>query len=390
MGRVDLRDFVDSIREVTGKEPQALHEPVFSGNEKKYLNECIDSGYVSSVGPFVTAFEEALQHFVGSTRAVAVVNGTAALELSIIASGVKPGDEVLVPAISFVATANAVSLAGGIPHFVDVNEITWGVGPAELRSRLEHIGKARGERLINKETGRPITALLPMHTLGHPTEIEPLIEVAEEFRLSVIEDAAESLGSFVGDRHTGLFGRLGVFSFNGNKTITTGGGGAIVTDDEGLADQLKHLSTTARVAHRYEVVHDAIGFNYRMPNVNAAIGIAQLEKVGTLIEQQRSLFSLYERAFDGGTFGLLRREPDWARSNYWLQAISLPGSLVENRNELIELSISAGFQCRPLWVPLNRLAPYQAHPSSRTPVADSLYSRVICLPSSPDIVTRVS
>jgi len=390
VARVDVRDFVGFIREVTGSGPKGLHEPVFSGNEKTYLNDCIDSGYVSSVGPYVDAFEEALRGFVGSKFAVAVVNGTAALHLSLIAAGIKPGDEVLVPALSFVATANAVSQMGGIPHFVDVDESTWGVNPTELRFHLELIGQMRNGQLINKLTGRPITALVPMHTLGHPAEIESLIAIAAEYQLAVIEDAAESLGSFVGNRHTGLFGRLGVISLNGNKTITAGGGGAIVTDDEALAHQLKHLSTTARQPHRFEISHDTIGFNYRMPNVNAALGLAQLEKATNLIECQRSLFSLYERAFDGGSFGVVRREPDWARSNYWLQAITLPDTLIDKRDELIETAIASGLQCRPLWVPLNRLGPYKANPRSRTRVAESLYSRVICLPSSSDIVRRAT
>jgi perosamine synthetase len=378
----NLNDFIGRIRQVTGPATGGLHEPVFEGNEKKYLAECIDSGFVSSVGPFVTAFEESVRDFVGAQHAVAVVNGTAALHLALLAVGVRPGDEVLVPAMSFVATANAVSHAGAIAHFVDVDAATWGIDPVALRSHLAQVGQMKEGRLYNKETGRPITAVVPMHALGHPVAIAPLLEVAEEFGLVVVEDAAESLGSFVGDRHTGLFGRLGVFSFNGNKTITTGGGGVIVTDDEALAKRLKHLSTTARVPHPYEFDHDAVGYNYRMPNINAALGLAQMEQLPGLIAGQRDLFELYDKAFAGSTFGDVRQESTGTTSNYWLQTISLPEGLKDRKNELIRGCLDAGVSVRPLWKPLNRLIPYASHPSAAAPVTEDLYSRVICLPSS--------
>jgi perosamine synthetase len=378
----NLDDFIGRIRQVTGPETGGLHEPVFAGNEKKYLAECIDSGFVSSVGPFVTAFEESVRDYVGAKHAVAVVNGTAALHLALLGVGVRPGDEVLVPAMSFVATANAVSHAGAIAHFVDVDEATWGIDPVALRSHLADVGQMRDGRLHNKVTDRPITALLPMHALGHPVAISPLLSVAEEFALVVVEDAAESLGSWVGDRHTGLFGRLGVFSFNGNKTITTGGGGVVVTDDEALAKKLKHLSTTARVPHIYEFDHDEVGYNYRMPNINAALGLAQMEQLPGLVAAQRDLFGLYSKAFAGSPFGGVRKEPTGTTSNYWLQAISLPVEMNDAKDELIRGCVDAGVSVRPLWKPLNRLTPYAAHPSAATPVTEDLYKRVICLPSS--------
>ena len=384
----NLDDFIGRIRQVTGPETGGLHEPVFGGNEKKYLAECIDSGFVSSVGPFVTAFEESVRDFVGARHAVAVVNGTAALHLALLAVGVRPGDEVLVPAMSFVATANAVSHAGAIAHFVDVDEASWGVDPVALRSHLAVVGQMRDGQLHNKETGRTISAVVPMHALGHPVAIAPLLLVAEEFGLVVVEDTAESLGSFVGDRHTGLFGRLGVFSFNGNKTITTGGGGVIVTDDEALAKTLKHLSTTARVPHAYEFDHDAVGYNYRMPNINAALGLAQMEQLPGLIAGQRSLFDLYSQAFTGSPFGEVRQEPAGTTSNYWLQAIQLAEGLKDSKDELIQGCVDAGVSVRPMWKPLNRLVPYASHPSAATPVARDLYNRVICLPSSAFLANR--
>ena len=377
-----LDDFIGRIRQVTGPETGGLHEPLFDGNEKRYLAECIDSGFVSSVGQFVTAFEESVRDFVGAGHAVAIVNGTAALHLALLAVGVRPGDEVLVPAMSFVATANAVSHAGAIAHFVDVDEATWGIDPVALRAHMSKIGQIKEGRLYNQETSRPITAVVPMHALGHPVAMAPLLSVAEEFGLVVVEDAAESLGSWVGNRHTGLFGRLGVFSFNGNKTITTGGGGVVVTDDEALAQRLKHLSTTARVPHPFEFDHDAVGYNYRMPNINAALGLAQMEQLPGLIAGQRSLFELYSAAFADSPYGEVRQESDGTRSNYWLQAISLPQGVKESKDELISGCVHAGVSVRPLWKPLNRLTPYASRPSAATPVTEDLHSKVICLPSS--------
>lgn len=378
----NLVDFIARIRQVTGSKTGGLHEPLFAGNEKKYLADCVDSGFVSSVGAFVTAFEESVRDFVGAQHAVAIVNGTAALHLALVAVGVRPGDEVIVPAMSFVATANAVSHAGATAHFVDVDEATWGIDPVALRAHLAEVGLMKDGRLHNKETGRPITALVPMHALGHPVAIALLISVAEEFGLVVVEDAAESLGSFVGDRHTGLFGRLGVFSFNGNKTITTGGGGVIVTDNEALAKKLKHLSTTARVPHPYEFDHDAVGYNYRMPNINAALGLAQMEQLPRLIAGQRDLFGRYSKAFAGSPFGEVRQELAGTKSNYWLQAISLIGGGKGKKDQLIKGCVDAGVSVRPLWKPLNKLTPYSSHPSASTPVTEGLYNRVICLPSS--------
>lgn len=377
-----IADFIGRIRQVTGLETGGLHEPVFAGNEKKYLEECIDSRFVSSVGKFVTAFEESVRDFVGAQHAVAVVNGTAALHLALLAVGVRPGDEVIVPAMSFVATANAVSHAGAITHFVDVDEVTWGIDPVALRSHLALVGEMKDGRLHNKVTNRPITAVVPMHALGHPVAIAPLLLVAEEFGLVVVEDAAESLGSWVSGRHTGLFGRLGVFSFNGNKTITTGGGGVIVTDDENLATALKHLSTTARVPHAYEFDHDAVGYNYRMPNINAALGLAQMEQLPGLVARQRRLFEVYCDAFAGSRFGKLRQESAGTSSNYWLQAISLSEGMKDSKDELIMKCVEARVSVRPLWKPLNMLTPYANLPSAETPVTADLYNRVICLPSS--------
>lgn len=375
--------FVEAIKAVVGGSRLSLHEPLFGGNEKRYLEECIDSGYVSSVGSFVSRFENELAHFVGAPHAVAVVNGTSALHLALVGVGVKPGDEVLVPALSFVASASAVVLAGAVPHFVDVSEETWGISPHSIRDYMTRFLDFRNNVLTNPLTGRPVTALLPMNTLGFPVDGSGLAEIALEFGLAYVEDAAESLGSFVGGVHAGLAGNAGVFSFNGNKTITSGGGGAIVTRDPVLAQRLKHLSTTAKVPHKYEFEHDEIGYNYRMPNLNAALGLAQLEQLPQILERQRRLHTIYLQAFDGREIGVIASERPGTTSNYWLQAFVLDRTLREKRSAVIEACLSQDIAVRPFWKPLNRLSPYRFAPSSPTPIADDLYERVVCLPSSP-------
>jgi len=363
-----------------------LHDPFFAGNEKAYLAECVETGYVSSVGSFVNRFEHELAQFVGAPHAVAVVNGTAALHLALVAVGVKPGDEVIVPALSFVATASAVALAGATPHFVDVSATTWGIDAAALRSHLSSLGRRDGDNFINQETGRPITAIVPMHTLGHPFDGEGIKAVAGEFGLAFVEDAAESLGSFSGGVHTGLMGDVGVFSFNGNKTITTGGGGALVTRNADIAVRLRHLSTTAKIPHRFEFDHDAVGYNYRMPNINAALGVAQLEQLPDLVERQRLLYEKYQAALGDLGIGTLRSENPGTKSNYWLQALLLTSELAPQRDEILNACLDEGIPVRPLWKPLNTLAPYSSSPSTTIPIVEDLYSRTICLPSSASLV----
>ncbi len=281
---------VAAIQVVTGDGPVALHEPRFAGNEWVYLKECLDSTFVSSVGKFVDRFESELAAYTGAKHAVAMVNGTAALHIALRLAGVRPDDEVLVPTITFVATANAVTYCGALPHFVESEERTLGVDPVALREYLQRTTECRGDHCVNRATGRVIRALVPMHTFGHPVDIERLCAIARDFRLALIEDAAESLGSTVGERHAGTFGVMGTLSFNGNKTITTGGGGAILTNDRVLAGRAKHLTTTAKVPHRWEYLHDEIGYNYRLPNLNAALGCAQLEQLPAFLSAKRRLF----------------------------------------------------------------------------------------------------
>ena len=271
------QEIVRAIASVVGAGPVTLHEPRFSGNQWVYLKECLDSTFVSSVGKFVDRFEDELAAFTGAKRAVAVVNGTAALHVSLLVAGVEAGDEVLLPALTFIATANAVDYCNATPHFVDSEERSLGMDAFALRDYLSATTEMRDGHSINRSTGRVIRAMVPMHTFGHPVDIDALLAVSHDFRLQLIEDAAESLGSTVGKRYTCTFGLMGTLSFNGNKTITTGGGGAILTNDLELGARAKHLTTTAKVPHRWNFVHDELGYNYRLPNLNAALGCAQLE-----------------------------------------------------------------------------------------------------------------
>jgi aminotransferase in exopolysaccharide biosynthesis len=376
----------EAIRAVVGQGPAALHEPLFAGNEWRYVKECLDSTYVSSVGAFVDRFEGALAAFTGARHAVAVVNGTAALHVALRLAGVQPGDEVLMPSLCFVATAAAIRYCGAIPHFVDAEEGTLGLDPAALRGHLERISALRDGVRVNGASGRPIRVVVPMHTFGHPVDVRGLADVADDFGLRVVEDAAESLGSLVAGRHTGTFGVMGTVSFNGNKTITTGGGGAILTDDSDLARRAKHVTTTARVPHRWAFVHDEVGYNYRMPNINAALGCAQIEQLPLLLEAKRRLFGRYQAAFANVPHVRVFGEPDGTRSNYWLQTLVLDEEVAAQRDAILEATNAAGLMTRPAWVLMHHLAPYRDCPRMPLPVAESLERRLVNVPSSPHLV----
>lgn len=373
---------VEAIRSVTGPDPVALHEPRFSGNEWLYLKECLDSTFVSSVGKFVDRFEADLAVYTGARHAIAVVNGTAALHVALKLAGVCPGDEVLLPALTFVATANAVAYCDATPHFVDSAEDTLGVDPQALRTYLSRAAELRGGQCVNRATGRVIRAMVPMHTFGHPVDIEGVMALAHDFRLALVEDAAESLGSTVGGRHTGTFGLLGTLSFNGNKTITTGGGGAILTNDTQLARHAKHLTTTAKVPHRWAYMHDEVGYNYRLPNLNAALGCAQLEQLPAFIAAKRRLYYRYKVALAGVPAVTLFAEPRGCTSNYWLQALLLDEAVADQRDAILAATNDAGLMTRPAWTLMHRLPAYQASPRMDLPVAESLERRLINLPSS--------
>lgn len=378
--------FVRLVRELYG-EPDApipLHAPVMGDLEKMRVNEAIDSTFVSSVGAFVTQFEHEVARFVGAKYAVATVNGTAALHVALMVAGVQPGDLVITQSLSFIATCNAIHYCGAEPVFVDVEEATLGLDPVALRVWLEQHAELRADGFTyDRASGRRVRACVPMHTLGHPARIQAIVAVCDEFGLVVIEDAAESLGSFIGERHTGTFGRLGVFSFNGNKVITTGGGGMIVTDDETLAIRTKHLTTTSKKPHLWAFEHDEVGFNYRLPNLNAAFGVAQMARLPGLLASKRDVAEAY-RQWCGAAGWDFVTEPlainPGVRSNYWLNALRLPDEGA--RDAFLAATNRAGVMTRPLWTPMHRLPMYAQCPRGALPVTEQLAATVVNIPSS--------
>ena len=373
---------MEAVREAVGPGPCVLHEPQFGGNESAYLQECLDSTFVSSVGPFVDRFENDLARYTGAKHAVATVNGTAALHVALLLAGVEPTDEVLIPTLSFVATANAVRYCGAVPHFVDSDERTLGMDPVALRSWLQETTDMRSGFTVNRLSGRRIRALVPMHTFGHPSDLDDLLTTAADFNLVVVEDAAESLGSRYQGQHTGTFGLLGILSFNGNKTITTGGGGAILTNDPELARRAKHLTTTAKVPHRWDFAHDEVGFNYRMPNLNAALGCSQLEQLPGFLASKRRLLGRYLDAFKGVSGARIFEEPPGSTSNYWLQTLLLDHTDMVQRDSILKETNESGFMTRPAWTLLHRLPPFADCPRAPLPIAERLRGRIISLPSS--------
>jgi dTDP-4-amino-4,6-dideoxygalactose transaminase len=381
-------DVITAIQGVVGFDPVSLHEPSFDGNELEYLKDCIDSTYVSSVGKYVDKFETDITRYTGAKFAISVVNGTAALHIALKLADVKPGDEVLLPALTFVATANAVTYCGAIPHFADSEDSTLGIDALKLREYLTNATSQESGKCINKNTGRVIRALIPMHTFGHPSDVDGLLSIANDFNIVLIEDAAESLGSFYGGRHTGTFGLLGTLSFNGNKTITTGGGGAILTNDEGLARRAKHVTTTAKLPHAWDFRHDEIGYNYRMPNINAALGCAQLEQLPSKLKAKRELFLRYQNAFKDLKGVKLFSEPMNCQSNYWLQTLLLDEFESKFRDNILSATNNSHIVTRPIWVSMNELEQFKYSPSMDLTNAKLLSQRIINIPSSPSLVLR--
>lgn len=323
-----------------------LHAPCFIGNEKKYLNECIDTTFVSSVGKFVDRFEEMVADYTGAAKAVVCVNGTNALHMALLLAGVEREDEVISQALTFVATANAISYIGAHPVFIDVDRETMGLSPDSLRKWLLAFAEIKDGVCYNKETGRRVKACVPMHTFGHPTRLVELAQICEQYHIELIEDAAESIGSLYKGRHTGTFAKISALSFNGNKTITTGGGGMLLFQDAELGDYAKHLTTQAKVPHRWEFMHDHIGYNYRMPNINAALGCAQMENLDRFIGNKRETAEKYKFFFKDTPIEFFS-EPEDCRSNYWLNAVLLPDKSA--RDEFLTYTNDHGVMTRPIW-----------------------------------------
>jgi perosamine synthetase len=379
----DPTAFVARLRQALGGGASAqLHEPYFGGREWEYVKECLDTGWISSVGSRVGHFEELLSQHVDGRRAVACVNGTAALRVALELAGVGRDDEVLIPALTFVATANSVSHLGAISHFVDSSEATLGLHPARLSAHLDDIAQCRDGRVVNRKSGRRLAAIVPMHCFGHPVDMDPLLEVAARWQIPVVEDATESLGSRYKGRMCGALAPLAALSFNGNKIVTTGGGGAIVAADVHVARRAKHITTTAKLPHRWAFVHDEVGYNDRMPNINAAVGVAQLEQLPRFLAAKRALQKQYEAVFDGFPGATLFRPQPWAESNIWLAVLLLDRPDAAVRDAFLEASNAVGLMTRPAWTLMHRLAMYRDNPRAPLAIAEALEARIICLPSS--------
>jgi len=366
--------------------PIPLHEPALDASAWDNVKDCLDSGWVSSVGAYVDAFENGLADYTGIPHSVATVNGTAALHTCLLLAGVEADDEVLLPALTFVGSANPVAAMGATPHFVDSAPDTLGVDPLALRQHLESIARLQGGVCINRHTGRPIRALVVVHVLGHVANMPALRAIADEFHIALIEDAAEALGSFREDQHAGSWGDLAALSFNGNKIITTGGGGAVLTRNPDMAGRAKHLTTTAKLSHPWAFEHDEVAFNYRMPNLNAALGVAQLQLLPDLVDAKRCLADRYQAALADLPGAQWFGEPEDCRSNYWLNLLLLdaPGA----RETLLQHAHQAGLLLRPFWTPLHRLPMYADCPHAPLPVSEDLYARGVCLPSSAQLADQ--
>lgn len=378
----------ETVRTVTGDRNDfiPLHEPEFGGNELAYVSECINTGWVSSVGSFVARLETDLAAYTGTARAIVTVNGTAALHVALLLAGVEPGDEVLLPTLTFIATANAVSYANATPHFVDSEETTLAVDPDRLDAYLAMIADVRGGQCFNRHTGARIATLVVMHAFGHPARMDELCSVATRWGIPLVEDAAESLGSSYRGRHTGNMGLVSALSFNGNKVLTTGGGGAILTNNEELGRRAKHLTTTARVMDRWNFVHDAIGYNYRMPNLNAALGVAQLEQLPEMLRRKRALAARYAAALapiEGISFFA---EPEGTVSNYWLCTALLDQADPALLEAVLQRLNDGKLMARPVWTPMHRLPMFAHAPRADLGQAENLAARIVNLPSSPNLI----
>lgn len=377
----DYSKIISFIKELYGsKEFIPLAVPVFAGNEKKYLEECIDSTFVSSVGQFVDRFEKDMAAYTGCKRAVVCVSGTNALHMSLMLVGVERDDEVLTQALTFIATCNALSYIGAHPVFIDVDKSTMGLSPDAMKEWLAKNAEIRNEQCYNKNTGRRVKACVPMHTFGHPVRIEEIVQLCEEYHIELVEDAAESIGSLYKGKHTGTFGKVGAISFNGNKTITTGGGGMMLFNDEELGAFAKHLTTQAKIPHRWEFRHDHIGYNYRMPNINAALGCAQLENLDKYVESKRQVAAEYAEFFKNIDDIEFFTEPENCYSNYWLNAVLLKDK--EAQLNFLQETNDNGVMTRPIWELMNRLPMFDSCENDGLKNTVWFADRVVNIPSS--------
>lgn len=376
-------DILTAVRRVVSAPQAALHEPEFRGREWDYVKSCLDDGWVSSGGAFVDRFERELAAALDIGFAVACANGTSALQVALEIAGVLPGDEVLVPSLTFAATSNAAQHCRAVPHFVDCDEGSLGIDPQALRKHLSRIATYKDGQTTNRETRRPMKAIVPVHIFGHAARMDEICSVATEYGLAVIEDATEALGSRANGRPVGSHGVMSVLSFNGNKIVTTGGGGAILSNDSEIARRARHLTTTAKLPHRWAFIHDEPGYNYRLPNINAALGCAQLERLPDFVARKRRLAQSYAEVFREINDVTFFAERSGTQSNYWLNAILLRRGLEFQRDGILERLNDAGLQSRPAWTPMHQLSYQTGFPRAELPVTESVFSRLINLPSSP-------
>lgn len=389
---LDLKPVLEAVDAALGtvQRPVELHEPRFGDRERELVLDCIETNWVSSAGKYVSRFEEMVAAATGSRYAIAIVNGTAALHAALMLEDVEPNDEVLLPSITFVATANAVRHAGAVPHFVDSTWDTLGLDPRALEAHLDAIAVRRNGAWVNKHTGRRLRAVVPVHIFGHPVDMAALRAVAARYDLAIVEDATESLGSTLNGKGCGTFGHSAVLSFNGNKIVTTGGGGMIVTDDEAHARHARHFTSTAKKPHAWAFEHDEVAYNYRLPNINAALGCAQMERLAGMVAAKRVLAERYLKAFRDFPGARIYREPKGSESNYWLNTLVLDREYASERDRLLEALHGHGIRARPLWTPMHLLPMYRDCPRASLPVAEDMSTRCINLPSSPFLAGTAS
>ena len=379
-----IKNILNSVKLAVKQNSKKLHEPLFKGNEKKYLKKCIETGYVSYIGKYVNTFERKISKYTGSKNAVALVNGTCALHILLKYFNVGINDEVILPSITFVATANSVAYCKALPHFVDIEKETLGICPEKLEEYLKKIAIKKKGYCINKKTGRKIRVLIAVHVFGVPCKILEIKKICKMYNIKLIEDAAGAMGSFLKGKHLGNFSQAGVISFNGNKTITCGGGAVIITENKNLASKIRHLSTTAKKKHPWEYIHDEIGFNYRMTNLNAAIGCAQLENINRIISAKRKNFFLYKRLFKKNKDVQIIQEPNYSKTNYWLITLIIKKNK-KLKNQVLKKLNQSGFQGRSIWKPLHTLKIFEKCPRGKLKNTMDIYNRTINLPSSPNL-----
>jgi len=377
-----IKNILNSVKLAVKQKSKKLHEPLFKGNEKKYLEKCIETGYVSYIGKYVNTFERKISKYTGSKNAIALVNGTCALHILLKYFNVGINDEVILPSITFVATANAVAYCKALPHFVDIEKETLGICPDKLEEYLKKIAIKKKGYCINKETGRKIRVLIAVHVFGIPCKILEIKRICKIYNIKLIEDAAGAMGSFLKGKHLGNFSQAGVISFNGNKTITCGGGAIIITENKKMASKIRHLSTTAKKKHPWEYIHDEIGFNYRMTNLNAAIGCAQLENINRIISAKRKNFFLYKKLFKKNKDVQIIQEPNYSKTNYWLITLIIKKNK-KLKNQVLKKLNQSGFQGRSIWKPLHTLKIFEKCPRGKLKNTMDIYNKAINLPSSP-------